>query len=403
MSLQKAISHAAGGTKTTTTTLIEAAKCGNIDKVNELLIGARRAGGENDVNQEGGSNCRDGDVSGGGKEGTVVVVVDPDARNDRGLTAMLLASRHGHFNVVLALIECGADVNAVAPDDGYTALMNVAASAPLPPPPPPPPPPLSEAAATATATAAAATAVEADLAIDAAELLLKHGASVDHAGHDGTTALMEAANRGCGRLVSILLAHGARANRPNNSSENMTALLVSLEHPHVVKCLLEEGGADVHATASAGMNALMLAALAGSAESIALLLDAGACVNDTIHSGDNPHTHGMTALMLAATGGHANVISLLGQRGANVHAKLNGRSALVAAAHGGHTGAVTALLKLDAGSDQNMLAKALSAAISRNNEDCVRLLAPNAVSAAAATIPQTCVLVPPPTTTTKKR
>jgi ankyrin repeat protein len=75
---------------------------------------------------------------------------------------------------------------------------------------------------------------------------------------------------------------------------------------------LLKAGADPKVARWNGETPLMIAAGAGSAEAVRLLLDAGVDVN-----GAEPK-RGQTALMWAASEGHADVVSLLLERGAKV-------------------------------------------------------------------------------------
>ena len=77
-----------------------------------------------------------------------------------------------------------------------------------------------------------------------AQLLLQHGADVAAARHDGSTALMFAAEGGHEAVAQLLLQHGADVAAANN--DGLTALMCAAGGGHeAVAQLLLQHGADV--------------------------------------------------------------------------------------------------------------------------------------------------------------
>lgn len=179
--------------------------------------------------------------------------------------------------------------------------------------------------------------------------LLERGANPRRVSETNVTPLMEAARSGSVGAVRALLTHGADINA-KETDRGQTALMwaVARRHTDVVKLLLEHQ-ADLHARthvrnrmvmldqgpsrtvktsmrdasqiAVGGTTALLIGAQSGDAESISLLLAAGADVNDTAPDGNS-------ALVIAAFSGHANVVQLLLERGADPNRSGAGYSAL---------------------------------------------------------------------------
>src|SRR6185437_9571793 len=103
---------------------------------------------------------------------------DPRVRNDYGATPMSAAAEVGATAVLKELLDAHADVESPN-TEGQTALMVVARTG----------------------------------RVDAAELLLKHGAKVDAREQwGGQTALMWAAAQSQPQMIRLLLAHGADVN-----------------------------------------------------------------------------------------------------------------------------------------------------------------------------------------------
>lgn len=173
-----------------------------------------------------------------------------------------------------------------------------------------------------------------------ADLLIANGASVDAANSYGVTAIYLAARANDVVALNKLLQAGASANATLPSGEtvlmtaaktgnaaNVRALLtggvegVSLEQLAQRRMAARIEGSGYGAPSSSapvgnyaqvnardrlyGRNALMLAAAAGHAEVVRLLIEAGA----EIHARDY---EGATALSLAEANGHLDVVSVLG-------------------------------------------------------------------------------------------
>ena len=179
--------------------------------------------------------------------------------------------------------------------------------------------------------------------------LLAAGANPNATLLSGETVLMTCARAGEVAAVRAVLGRGANVNA-KESAHNQTALMwaAAQSHPHVVQALLERG-ADVRARSleyaqivtsevtqragreelnytvpRGGMTALLFAARSGDAESVRLLVTAGADVNDALPDG-------ASALVVAAHSGHRQAAMALLEKGANPNANAVGYTALHAA------------------------------------------------------------------------
>jgi ankyrin repeat protein len=147
-------------------------------------------------------------------------------------------------------------------------------------------------------------------------LLLEHGANVNLPGRNGISPLAAAAYTGNIEIIELLLEKGADAGAIDATGKSALAYAAGRGFTSIVRSLLQRK-VDVNARLGNDLTALMWAAghseEAGSAdvvETIAVLLDAGARVNDK----DN---RGRTALMIAAELGHTQAIEVLVRRGAD--------------------------------------------------------------------------------------
>ena len=232
---------------------------------------------------------------------------DPDAANDLGVTPLMLAAENGGAPMVERLLQAGADPNLARPAGG-TALMMAARSG-------------------------SAAVVR---------RLIAAGADVDAAAAGGQTALMWAAAEGHPRVVTVLAEVGAGVGA-------RTAVLTRQGRPIVREArvlsrfeavnpasLPRDGDRDPPRP-EGGFTPLLYAILAGDAESVGILLAAGA-------DADDAGPDGVTALMLALTKRHPAIALRLLQAGADPHPADAGYTALHLAAATGQPAVAAALL-----------------------------------------------------------
>ena len=169
--------------------------------------------------------------------------------------------------------------------------------------------------------------------LEAAALLLEHGAAVNHACALGRTPLHEACStRGNARLVELLLEKGAAPAAVEATGKTALMRAVQYGDKDMVEALLEAGGtAVVNAADAKGKTALTLACAGGKVTETAMLLTHGAARNAA-------DRNGTTALMAAAKAGHENLVTfMLGMPGVELGAAdAEGRTALDHARENGH-------------------------------------------------------------------
>ncbi|MGB4191071.1 MAG: ankyrin repeat domain-containing protein [Rickettsiales bacterium] len=145
--------------------------------------------------------------------------------------------------------------------------------------------------------------------------------------------------------VEILLRYGANTNVLDMYGRDILSFTCDIGNLEVINLLIKNGGVDVNIVSISQESPLMIAAKAGHAEAVKILIAAGAD-KEAIDS------QGWTALMMAADGGHAEAMKILLEAGANKEAfQTGGHTSLMLAAQNGHAEAVKILLEAGVNKD----------------------------------------------------
>jgi ankyrin repeat protein len=181
--------------------------------------------------------------------------------------------------------------------------------------------------------------------------LLNAGADLNWPAADdyGRTALQAAVESGNVNLTEFLISEGADVNSPAAEREGRTALQAAVSRMDVglVRLLLDAGANANDLLQGGGRTALQIAAANGANDIIEILHDNGADVNWPPERSDSG-----TALQAAVEYGHYHTVQLLLARGADVNAPASywyGDTAIQAAASRGYLR--IAKLLLNAGAD----------------------------------------------------
>ena len=321
--------------------------CVNIDDVDSngrtALMLASKAGHEEIVEtllSAGANGSRDSHSKGGQvllKEG-----VDPNIRKKDGATALMYASQNGHSEVVQILLKGGADPNIqkkgeatalmYASQNGHSEVVQILLKGGADP--------NSRTENGVTSLMVASENGHSEVV----QILLKGGAEPNIQEEDGWNALMFASENGHFKVVHILLKGGAE---PNIQEDRWNALMFASENGHfeVVEILLK-GGADPNSQTENGATSLMVASENGHSKVVQILLKGGADPNMQEEDGWN-------ALMFASENGHFEVVQILLKGGADTNIQEeDGWNALMFASENGHFEVVQILLK--GGADPNI-------------------------------------------------
>ena len=228
-----------------------------------------------------------------------------DHRNEEGSTALMLASKDGHEQVVQTLLLAGANVN-IQDNEGWTALMRASERN--------------------------------HLAI--VNTLIQEGADPNLQKSNGSNALMIASFGGHYDIVQVLLQQQQKTDVNYQRKDGCTALMLASQNGHtqVIELLLKEN-AEVNTQNEVGWTALIMACQNGYTQVVKILLNN--CANVNIQN-----KYGLTALMVASHNGYTLVVDLLLKECAHINIqKGDGWTALMLASLNGHTQVVKLLLK----------------------------------------------------------
>jgi ankyrin repeat protein len=236
------------------------------------------------VKKEGKTDCVEALIKAG---------ADPNAKNEKGTTALMMAVENGNIYNLEALIKAGADPNART-EDGKTAT--------------------NYAIYKDKATLLDETRLKFDIIL----ALHEAGAKID------STAFSLV---GDNRVANILsgspypwsnITSKACDWINGQNTKKMTKLMQASQEGKIARIKALIGlGADVNEENEDGVSALMIASLAGQTDCVKALIEARADINHKCNRG------GYTALMFASCGGQADCVKALIEARANVNERSN--------------------------------------------------------------------------------
>nr|GAT44878.1 ankyrin 2,3/unc44 [Mycena chlorophos] len=235
--------------------------------------------------------------------------VDANSKSSNGDTALFLAAREGHVEVVKLLLEPGTQEKSSA-----IMALHVSSS---------------------------------QGHIDVVKALIDAGVNKDELGNEDKTPLHQAASHGHLAIVKLLLAAGADTDLQDEEDETAMHKAAFKGHTEITKLLIS-ADADVNLKNDDDETAMHLAALEGHADIVKLLIAAGAHKNTTCKE-----RYGQTAMHIAAAEGHTNVVKQLITSGARKNAEdKDGETPMHLAARKGHSKVVQLLIDANANQDQ---------------------------------------------------
>ncbi|KAJ3655451.1 hypothetical protein Zmor_014582 [Zophobas morio] len=257
-----------------------------------------------------------------------------DDKDENGETPLYKACQYGYYNLVVYLVDHGANVNATTSNGSsplHTACLH--------------------------------------LHTNIVRFLLSSKANINAVKNFNITPLHVACWNGHYDVVDLLLQNGANIN--SAASDGCTPLYVASRNRHdtVVKLLLQKN-VDINLAQENGVTPLFIACQEGHIKNINLLLRADADVNRVTKSGESP-------LYVASQNGHEAVVKLLIMFGAELNAVAdNGFMPIHIASQQGFSKVVQLLL--ERGVDANICSTdgmtALSMAKNLGHDDVASLL-----------------------------
>ena len=261
--------------------------------------------------------------------------VNIDHTNEGGRTALILASKRGHEDIVHSLLSAGANVN-IKDSEGWTALMIASEYNHIS---------IIHMLLQANANPHLKNSEGSNAVMIASyhsnyevvELLIKRGVDYKYQREDGMNAFMMACENGHTKMVELLLNEQVDPNVQNKGGWNAFMIACENGHTKMVELLLKEQ-VDPNVQKEDGWNAFMLACRDGHTKIVELLLKEQ--VDPNVQNKD-----GVNAFMLACKNGHTQIVELLlnEQVDPNVQNK-DGWNAFMMACENGHTQIVELLL-----------------------------------------------------------
>ena len=229
---------------------------------------------------------------------------------DQSLTPLHLAGRHGIPELIMPLIDAGADRDAQA-HDGSTSLHEAAISSHLTV-----VDLLLESGAVIKADNEGGTPLHHAAfkgSLEIATRLLERGADLHAQDSEGATPLHAAAMYDNSNMVAFLLDQGSNIDAQTDSKKTALMIAICRNNPNVFDMLISRG-ADVNVVGRWGHTALHFAPGSKRMESVRSLVERGSDVNATSMIGTTP-------LRMAIERGSDEMIHFLIQSGAGLDIK----------------------------------------------------------------------------------
>ena len=239
--------------------------------------------------------------------------------HDTALTALMMASEKGYFDIVECLVKQGKAQLDTQDDEGYSALHK---------------------------------AVKNDH-VDIVKLLVERGADMNLPSIRQQTSLYFAARQGNLDIVKILIGNGANVDCMNDGLD-FTPLHVACckGRFEVSKFLIEVGKADMNKGTGSCLSPLYFACESGHLDLVKYLLDKGASLV-TGFEGE------IQVMQIAAEMGHIEIVNILLERGALNEAVYAEKSPLMMSVEAGHLEAVKLFIGLGWSLNVGLLIKAI--------------------------------------------
>ena len=296
--------------KNNRTALMLACEKGNKDAINVLL----NSGSDSNIADADGDTCLHYAVRNDCCIEVLQVIIshsaDVNAANISNVTALMIACQKGNVDAINALLNAGADTN-IADADGYTCLYKAIGAS------------CSKQTLQAiidhgadvnvtdkTTTTALMNACQMGNE-DAIDVLLHVLADINNSDTDCYTCLHKAVSAGCNKqVIQAMIDCGVDVNATSN--QNKTALMWACEKGNVdaINVLLD-AGADPNVLDAEGHSCLHYGVLLNCSEEVLqTLIDHDADMNAT-------NTTNITALMVACQKGNEDAINVLLKGGAD--------------------------------------------------------------------------------------
>ena len=262
--------------------------------------------------------------------------VNIDHTNKVSWTALMLACKRGHEDIVHSSLSAGANVN-IQDNKGWTALMIASEHNHIS---------IIHMLLEANANPHLKTSGGSNSIMIASsygnyevvELLISKGVDYKYQREDGANAFMFACQNGHTQIVELLLKEQVDPNVQRNDGVNAFMSACQNGHTQIVELLLKEQ-VDPNVQEKDGWNAFMSACKNGHTQIVELLLKEQVDPNVQMNDGWN-------AFMSACQNGHTQIVELLLKEQVDPNVQMNdGWNAFMLACQNGHTQIVELLLK----------------------------------------------------------